>query len=266
MPRSLRAPGSFRAPRRATVALLGALGLAMAATAATAGPAAAAATSPAISQPTSQPTSQLTSLAASRSAPASGGGTFASCPTRAQLPEGADPSAWRCEVMTATGRLTVGALSVPLEKPITVTHAEGRIDGVFHQVFGGLKSEPVRIPGSPLRLTMRYGGSFDFHSNDERLGELSVRFLLADRGGLLPRNCAIGSTAKPVQLTLKVVGEPQPGQMPDAQDKTFTAPRTSGCGPLGRLLDRGLDLPAPAGQNEIFLDGDRAIRAYTDLP
>lgn len=192
-------------------------------------------------------------------------GAFASCPARAELPEGADPERWRCEVVTATGSLTIGRAHVPLKEPLVITHAEGRIDGEFHQVFGGLKADPVRVPGTPLRMKMRYGGSFDFHSNEERMGELALTFGISS-GPLLPRGCAIGSAAEPVQLILQAVGNPEPGQMPDVMAEPFAAPRTSGCGKFGSVLDSTLGLPAPVEQNSLYLDGERAIRSYTELP
>ncbi len=192
-------------------------------------------------------------------------GTFTSCPARAELPEGADPALWRCEVITATGSLTIGKAHVPLKEPVVITHAEGRIDGEFHQVFGGLEADPVPVPGTPLRMKLRYGGSFDFHSNEERMGELALTLGLSS-GPLLPRGCAIGSEAKPVQLTLQAAGNPAPGQMPDVVAEPFAAPRTSGCGKVGPVLDSALGLPAPPEQNSLYLDGERAIRPYAELP
>ncbi|MFG3253909.1 hypothetical protein [Streptomyces sp. NPDC048172] len=191
--------------------------------------------------------------------------TFADCPTRAELPEGADPAKWRCEVMSATGSLTLGRISVPLKKPVVITHAEGRIGGEFHQVFGGLKAAPVRVPRTPLSLSLRYGGYFDFHTNEQRMGELDLRFGLSAPG--VPRSCSIGGGAREaVHLILKAVGEPEPGEMPEAVDTSFTAPRTSGCGALGSVLDKAIDLPSPSGENAIHLNGKRKIRAYAELP
>lgn len=230
--------------RRLRGAVVGLLGLALAA-AATLGTGAAA--------------------SAAEASPGEAEGVFTACPSRAELPEGADPALWRCEVMTATGHLKVGRVDVPLDRPVVVTHAEGRIDGEFRQVFGGLRTDPVRIPGTALRLQTRYGGSFDFHTDEERMGELDVVFGLSGPG--LPRGCSAGTGEKPVHLILQAVGEaPGPGQIPTAEDSTFAAPRSSGCGPLGRVLDRALGLPSASGENSISLNGRRDMRDYTDLP
>ncbi|MGW7519643.1 hypothetical protein ACWGJ2_29045 [Streptomyces sp. NPDC054796] len=192
-----------------------------------------------------------------------GDGRFASCPTRSELPSGADPAQWRCEAVVATGHLRLGSAEVPISEPMTVTHAEGRIDGEFHQVFGGLEAAALRVPGTPLSVTPGYGGSFDFLSDEERMGELDMVFGLSGPG--LPRTCSIGSGAEPIGLVLQAVGEPAPGEMPGIEDQRFALPRTSGCGPYGRVLDRLLELPSPSGQNSIHLDGTRFIRAYTEL-
>ncbi|MFD3973948.1 hypothetical protein [Streptomyces cyaneofuscatus] len=47
-----------------------------------------------------------------------------------------------------------------------------------------------------------------------------------------------------------------------AQDTEFAAPRTSGCGPLGRVLDRALGLPSAAGANAFAMEVTVAIRPY----
>ena len=167
--------------------------------------------------------------------------------------------------MSATGSLTVGRINVPLKKPVTVTHAEGRIDGEFHQVFGALRASPIRVPHTPLSLSLLYGGHFDFHSDEQRMGELDMTLRLSSPG--LPRGCSIGGRGQePVHLILKAVGEPGPGGMPEAGDNSFTAPRTSGCGVLGPVIDKAIDLPSPSGENAIHLNGKREIRPYAELP
>ncbi|WP_245996289.1 hypothetical protein [Streptomyces armeniacus] len=193
------------------------------------------------------------------------GSPFAACPARAELPEGADPAAWRCEVMTATGHLTVGRIDVPIAEPMRVTHAEGRIDSEFHQVFGGMAAEPIRVPHTPLSVTPQYAGAFDFHSDDQRMGELDVKFRISGPGWARWRDCSIGNDADAVHLVLKAEGKGGPGKVPHAVDNTFAVPGTSGCGRLGRVLDAALDLPSPAGENRISLEGDRVIRSYTEL-
>ncbi|MGY0059942.1 hypothetical protein ACWY4P_25925 [Streptomyces sp. LZ34] len=189
--------------------------------------------------------------------PASG---FEACP---ELPPKADPAAWRCEVMSATGHLTLGRIDVPIDEPMTVTHAEGRIDGEFAQVFGALSAEPIAVPGTRLTITPRYAGYFDFHTNAERLGELDLKFAVSGPG--LPSGCSIGRDTDAVHLVLKTPDGGGPGATPSIEDTRFAAPRTSGCGPRGRVLDRFLRLPSSSGKNAIHLDGERAVRSYSDL-
>ncbi|MEO3767252.1 hypothetical protein [Streptomyces sp. B8F3] len=193
---------------------------------------------------------------------------FGACPAADELPAGADPGTWRCEVMHATGRLRVGGVDEPIDRPMTLTFAEGRVDGAFAQVFGEMTAEPVRVGGTPLTLTPRYGGFSDFEADDVRRGELDLT--LAVGGPLLPEGCSIGGAAtEPIHLVLKdtrpteVISEDPLMVSFAAADTEFTAPRTEGCGRLGgRILDRVLDLPAPAGENRLELDATVAIRPY----
>ncbi len=195
---------------------------------------------------------------------------FEDCPAPAELPAGADPAAWRCEVMLATGQLTLGRVDRPIAAPMTLTFAEGTIDGEFRQVFGELTAEPLRVRHTPWSLTARYGGSSDFESNDERRGELALTFDVTGFG--LPPGCSIGTETEPIRLVL-LETDPTTVVSPDplvvafgVADERFAAPRTSGCGPLGRVLDAALGLPSPSGTNALDLDAEVALRSYSEIP
>ncbi|AUH41807.1 hypothetical protein [Streptomyces sp. CMB-StM0423] len=193
---------------------------------------------------------------------------FGACPAADELPAGADPGTWRCEVMHATGRLRVGGVDEPISRPMTLTFAEGRVDGAYAQVFGGMTAEPIRVGGTPLTLTPRYGGYSDFEADEVRRGELDLT--LAVGGPALPKGCSIGAAAtEPIHLVLKdtrpteVISKDPLMVSFAAADTEFSVPRTEGCGRLGgRILDRVLDLPAPAGENSLGLDATVAIKPY----
>ncbi|WP_329457352.1 hypothetical protein [Streptomyces sp. NBC_01497] len=190
---------------------------------------------------------------------ASPAASFAACPPRSALPAGADPAAWRCEVMSATGHLTLGRIDVPIAAPMTVTHAEGTVDGHHEQVWGGLSATPIRVGRSPFTLTARYAGHFDFLSDATRVGELDLTFTLSGPG--LPSGCRAGDDADPVHLVFQPAS---PDSTTAIEDVTFAAPGTHGCGVLGPLLDRAAALPSPPGRNSIVLNGERSARSYAD--
>ncbi|MFJ5736800.1 hypothetical protein [Streptomyces microflavus] len=196
---------------------------------------------------------------------------FSACPTVNELPAGADPGTWRCEVMHATGHLRMGAIDEPLTEPMKITFAEGRVDGEFRQVFGRMTAAPIRVGGTPLTLTPQYGGYSDFLSDDTRRGEFDIKFTLGRAHGLPAgpsSGCSVGSDEEAVHLVLKdtdptrVISRDPLIVAFAAQDTEFTAPRTTGCGPLGRVLDRALGLPSAAGTNAFTMDVTVAIRPY----
>ncbi|MCF3129535.1 hypothetical protein [Streptomyces olivochromogenes] len=204
---------------------------------------------------------------------------FGDCP---DLPAGVDPAQWRCEVLTATGSLTLGNRTVPALAPMTITHAEGPLpDGSAGQVFGALRAAPTAVPGGllgipgtdhgrALALSLRpeYGGRSDFYSTGDSLGLFTMRFGL--HGRLLPKGCTIGADT-PVELRLRRVGGAErvsknpPIIKFDAYDDTFGVPSAQGCGPLGRLLDDRLGLPAATG-NSLSLTAYYTYRTYDQLP
>lgn len=204
---------------------------------------------------------------------------FGDCP---DIPAGVDAARWKCEVLTATGSLTLGSRTVPELAPMTVTHAEGPLpDGTDGQVWGALRSTSTAVPGgllgtgttghgplSPLALRPEYGGRSDFHSTGNSLGLFTLRFRVLSP--VLPRGCVIGGDA-PVELRLRRAGDSEwVSQDPpvirfDAYDDTFTAPAAVGCGPLGRLVDDRLGLPRGAG-NAITLSARYTFKTYDRLP
>ncbi|WP_371598838.1 hypothetical protein [Streptomyces sp. NBC_00564] len=196
---------------------------------------------------------------------------FSACPTVAELPAGADPGTWRCEVMHATGHLRMGAVDEPLTEPMTITFAEGRVDGEFRQVFGQMTAAPIRVAGTPLTLTPQYGGYSDFLSDDTRRGEFDIKFAIGTAHGVPTRpssHCSVGSDEDAIHLVLKdtdptrVISTDPLVVTFGAQDTEFAAPGTSGCGPLRRTLDRTLGLPSAAGANAFDMDVTVAIRPY----
>ncbi|WP_328665976.1 hypothetical protein OG905_02765 [Streptomyces sp. NBC_00322] len=203
---------------------------------------------------------------------------FNDCP---EIPAGVDAPRWKCEVLTATGSLTLGSRTIPELAPMTITHAEGPLpDGSRGQVWGALRSSPTRVPGGllgnaagdhgrllSLSLQPEYGGRSDFYSVGNSLGLFTMRFRALSP--LLPHGCVIGGDA-PIELRLERAGASQwvsknpPIIKFDAYDDVFTAPGADGCGPLGGLVNDRFGLPAKAG-NAITLSAYYTFKTYDQL-
>ncbi|MGW3147179.1 MULTISPECIES: hypothetical protein [Streptomyces] len=197
---------------------------------------------------------------------------FSDCPA---LPAGADPARWRCEVHTAAPLLTMGKVTVTLA-PIAMTHAEGPLpDGTNGQVWGAMHSTPTAVAGGfpaavgeherlwGLAIQPEYGGRSDFYT-----GRFSLRFRLLSP--LLAPNCTIGANA-PIDFQLKRSGPSQwVSQDPplikfSAYDDTFSAPAAEHCGPLAKVLNQRLGLPAASG-NLMTYDAAYTFKTYDQLP
>ncbi|MDJ0345140.1 hypothetical protein QMK19_31865 [Streptomyces sp. H10-C2] len=193
---------------------------------------------------------------------------YRDCP---ELPSGADPAAWRCEVMVANIRIVTGKVPA-VEVPLTVTHSEGPLpDGTTGQVFGAMHASPVAVPGIPgLKLQPEYAGNADFIGNGTIRGSIDIKIRLQHPG--LRRTCAIGSDRAPVTVTSTAYGPTQwvsqnPPIIKGAMyDTTFAVPGVTGCGPaVDRLLDHWFALPSPSGANQFSLVGYYSFRTYAAL-
>lgn len=193
---------------------------------------------------------------------------YRDCP---QLPSGADPSAWRCEVMVANIRVATGRIPA-VEVPLTVTHSEGPLpDGTTGQVFGAMHARSVAVPGIPgLRIQPEYAGHADFIGNGTIRGSIDIKLRLQYPGSR--PTCAIGSDRAPLTINSTAYGPTQwVSQQPpiikgEMYDSTFAVPGVNGCGPIvDRLLDRGFALPSPAGRNQFSLVGYYSFRTHAEL-
>ncbi|WP_436492043.1 hypothetical protein [Actinokineospora sp. HUAS TT18] len=185
--------------------------------------------------------------------------SFADCPT---IPAAADPKAWRCEEMAATGTIRLGRLPTLDAGTLRLTFAEGRLDGKFAQTFGKLRADEIPVPRSHLRLRLEYAGYADFESNDERMGELHLN--LAVTGPLIPETCEIGPIRFITQRTAPtevVTTDPLVVKFAIA-DNTFTAPNASGCGPFDKMINQRFGLPSQAGESSLRLATRVGIRSY----
>jgi hypothetical protein len=192
---------------------------------------------------------------------------FADCPT---IPDGADPALWRCEVLMSSGTIRFGNVAEQPAGDMRLTFAEGTLDGKFAQVFGALRAEPTRVPGGGhLDMRIEYAGYADFLSVGDQMGEQHLKIRLISR--LLPDTCTIGSDQDPIRFKpIRTSGPDVLSTNPrvlrfTVEDNQFAVPKTHGCGKLGRLLDKRLGLPAPAGTNAMTFTTLVGLKSYTEI-
>lgn len=200
---------------------------------------------------------------------------FADCPA---LPAGADPALWRCEELRSTGTARFGGVDVRLAN-MTMTFAEGELNGQYAQVFGALRAEPTRVPGgllgvpgsdrNPLlRLDIRleYAGYADFHSDGDHMGEQHLKFRVVSP--LLPPTCTVGTDDDPIALKpVRTSGPDVISTDPrvlgfSIADTEFAVPAAHGCGRLDEFVNHRFGLPSPVGTNTITLDTMVGLKDY----
>ncbi|GAA2021013.1 hypothetical protein GCM10009839_17320 [Catenulispora yoronensis] len=197
---------------------------------------------------------------------------YSDCP---RIPAGVDPAKWRCEVMVATGTMTVNGTTIPFRFD-RVTHAEGYLpDGTESQVFGAFRAANLEVPGRQsgnghgpkLWLRPHLVTPPDFFSQD---GAMSLTLELS--GPRLGDHCSIGTADAPVAIAAaRVAGTTQwLSQDPpiitfDVQDSTLTVPGAKGCGRSTHDIDRRFGLPSPTGANRLEGTAYYSFKTYDKL-
>lgn len=197
---------------------------------------------------------------------------YSDCP---QLPAGADPAKWRCEVLVAEGTATIGGATLPFDFT-AVTHAEGPMpDGTPGQVFGGFRA--ARLPvagrqsgdgrGPKLWMQPHLTVAPDFYS---QTGAMSLTFQLT--GPRLGDHCSIGTDAAPVQVaaaripgTTQWLSQDPPIITFQVLDQTLAVPEVSGCGRAAEQLNRRFGLPSPSGANRLTGTAFYSFKTYDQL-
>ncbi|GAA1961961.1 hypothetical protein [Catenulispora subtropica] len=239
-------------------------------TLAAAGVALPAAAQAAAANPDTAPTA-LTAPTATTTPTAVPAFDYSDCP---QLPPGVDPARWRCEVLVASGTVTIGASTAPFRFD-RVTHAEGPMpDGTPGQVFGGFRAPRLPVEGRQsgdghgpkLWMQPRLISPPDFYSQ----GAMSLAFALS--GPKLGDRCSIGTGDAPVQVvagrvpgTTEWISQNPPIITFEVQDATLAVPEVSGCGRASGTLDRRFGLPSPSGANRVDATAFYSFKTYDHL-
>ncbi|MEO5876822.1 MAG: hypothetical protein ABIQ26_17645 [Streptosporangiaceae bacterium] len=228
--------------------------------------------------------------------------TFDDCPTAAQLPAGADPIFWQCNVVVIVGgRLQLGRIDQKITSPIRMTFANGFDPVTLEEqfVFTPLKGDPVRvdggifgIPGTDflplLQVSAQPQFAVDPVSAPPDAPNVAYRMKLKIKtiNQLLGDTCYIGSAESPVTLNLTflttdppapnkpISGSPIEAHPDDPNvfasrlvDNAFSVPKSTGCGPWGLfnpVADLRAGLPAKAGTNTAIFDTQTKWRGYAD--
>ncbi|MEU6746761.1 hypothetical protein ABZ914_11120 [Spirillospora sp. NPDC046719] len=225
--------------------------------------------------------------------------TFEDCPA---LPAGADPTWWNCNVaVIAGGKLQIGRIDQPIDKPLRLTYAIGYDPETLEQkmIAVPLKGDPIRVTGGILgvpgtdvlpilQVNAKPELAADPEFNVDANTLLRLKLKVDVRNPLVGDQCTIGTKNDPITLNLTIgtTSPPPPNQPISGSppvdvsadplvfrlklvDNAFAVPRSSSCGPAGLfngIVDWRAGLPAKAGTNTVVFDQYLASKAYTDLP
>ncbi|NEA21769.1 hypothetical protein [Actinomadura bangladeshensis] len=216
--------------------------------------------------------------------------SFDKCP---DLPAGADPAYWQCNMAIITGgTFQIGGLDQDIESPIKLTYATGfdpvTLESKF--VFGGFQAGTMLVKpgifGDPVVTAVYAKPEYAGHiSSANGIFQLSLKVKVINWS--LGSYCYIGGNDDPIKLnlTMGTTSPPPPntpisGKYPELVssdplvvkstlvDNAFAVPRASGCGLLGGLnwlvnLDAGV--PSAAGTNTAIFNQYASWKSYTAL-
>lgn len=217
---------------------------------------------------------------------------LAGCPT-------STPGISACfKAVTSGGSLKIRGLTVPLNRPLTIT---GGLDGSagWTPIQGAaLSGAPLNVPGGLIGLSLTeqllpgvtnitattlLAGTPRINITALLLGQTALELPVKIRlnNVLLGGSCTIGSDGTPIKLRLGTGGRlGTPGFLADGSittrgttlsDSTFAVPAASGCNPRGLSLIQSLvtgvvnakqGLPSGPGNNRATLISSSQIQPY----
>lgn len=230
-------------------------------------------------------------LAATAPSPASAA-PLAGCPT-------STPGISACfKAVTTGGALKIRGLSVPLNRPLTITGGLNGSAGWTPIQGAALAGAPLNVPGGLIGLSLTeqllpgvtnitattlLAGTPRINITALLLGQTALELPVKIRlnNALLGSGCTIGSDASPITLRLGTGGRlGTPGFLADGSittrgttlsDATFAVPAASGCSPRGLSLVQALvtgvvnakqGLPSGPGNNRATLISNSQIQPY----
>ncbi|GAB2827875.1 hypothetical protein GCM10022221_27720 [Actinocorallia aurea] len=189
---------------------------------------------------------------------------FANCPT---LPSGATKALWECvSIVLTNGSFKLGSkLNIGIGGPIRLNAAVGIHNGKIVTATGG------NVSGSPTPGGVDIPGIGTFAVQIEQAGAVVVDGIVPKTipikihvtGPLLGDSCYLGSDAGPINLTPTIANlklqqsNGTPYVSATIAETTFNVPASTGCGLggiLSSILNLGLGLPSPSGNNAVSID------------
>ncbi|NRQ39542.1 hypothetical protein HII36_48100 [Nonomuraea sp. NN258] len=217
---------------------------------------------------------------------------FIDCP---DLPEGADPRFWNCNVIIITsGKFILGKFDQNITEPMKITYATG-LDPVTRKtitVFGRLRAEKMLVRpgifGDPILTAVyalpQYAGHFEVKPGPIWDMWLKVRIM----NPALGPNCRLGKDSDAIKLSLilgttnppppntPISGKPAelvstnpPIQKATIVDNSFAVPGANGCGLnfglLNAVVNSQAGTPAAAGRNTAIFNQFGSFKRYTEI-
>lgn len=232
------------------------------------------------------------SLGLAVAAPGASAAPLAGCPTTT-------PGISACfKAVTTGGSLKIRGLSVPLNRPLTITGGLNGSAGWTPIQGAALAGSPVNVPGGLIGLSLTeqllpgvtnitastlLAGTPRINITALLLGQTALELPVKIRlnNVVLGSNCTIGSDTNPIKLRLGTGGRlGTPGFLADGSitttgttlsDSTFAVPAASGCSPRGLSLIQSLvtgvvnakqGLPSGSGNNRATLVSNSQIQPY----
>ncbi|GLV50810.1 hypothetical protein TBS_13810 [Thermobispora bispora] len=207
---------------------------------------------------------------------------WADCP---KIPANAKVDTWSClSIVTVAGKIKLGKIEQQITPPLRITVAQGQLnDGSTAAVFGGLRSQRMKVPGGLIGKPFEVPKLTDVYVETQGTGHVDAGPIFPTNVGiklrlihaLLGPKCYIGSNSNPIRLNPQITSleltsiDGVPVFKATAKDDTFSVPGASGCGLNWGLVNTAVNLragvPSASGKNSAEFDWYIRGKSYLEL-